>query len=323
MISFKQWNLLKENFNSRPLGLKNPQNLGLIRSQPGFKENMAFNMKHMDKDVGGDEDDVEMLKKKHDMGGKPGPDDDGEFDGPEDMGDEEGEEDGEEGDEEGDEDMDDELGVDGENDLDGDDEEGEEGDEEDMEKKFHKKPPVDAMPHNNSAFMRSEAFEDMDGEEDSEDDEEGDEEGEEGDEDMDDEETPCDKKEKPAFLMKKEGKMGKKCCAETPMNKKCNKCSSGMNESYLPPKKKTSGGEHDFLRSIGSQYGGNFNEKYSNGTNYAEDLLLPPAEQPLPGQPGFAPQGRVGSDNMQQVSEAIQLLHRKLSKLERAVEKLF
>jgi hypothetical protein len=178
--NFKQHRLLSENYNrSRALGLKTPQNLGVVSNRADtavpdgeeIEENMRLSMKHMhggphdemddddammNRGAGGDED----MEDDDDLGVGDDNDldsaEDAEDMGDEDMGD--GDEDEDEmGDEDGDEeDMGDEgMGDEDEEDM-GDEEEGDEeypNDEEDELGALEKKAPPVGRPHDSAAFM--------------------------------------------------------------------------------------------------------------------------------------------------------------------------
>jgi hypothetical protein len=172
------WSGEKSLAMSRPLGLSTQQNLGLVRNQPGYEEGMTWNMRHM-KHMDGDDagDDMAMLKKKHDMGGKPGPDDHGDDEPPHDGEDNNGE------------DGDDELGVDDDNDLDSveDDDDGDD-DDHDGDEDDHEDPKMMGKSHDSSAFMDDDMDDDEhhDHDEDMDDDEQGHDDDDMGDEDHDD-----------------------------------------------------------------------------------------------------------------------------------------
>jgi hypothetical protein len=155
MISYKQWKLLNESLGTYSLGMKNPQNMGLVSNLPATEkcdncgETMdEFKMpRYMD-------DEMPMMKKKP----FPRPKDD--VMGDEEMGDEEmGDMEDMEGEEEemGDEEMGDMEDMEGEEEEMGDEEEidpdAEFEDEEELAPK-KKKPMPMGNPHQNGPFMR-------------------------------------------------------------------------------------------------------------------------------------------------------------------------
>lgn len=292
MISYKQWKLLNESLGSFSLGLKQKQSLGVVGDHLTGSEldemGMPMNPGSMPpmpmkkkKPFPGEEEDME------DMGDE------------EEMGDEELDMDGEEDEEE---DVDDE-----EIDPDAELEDDEEEDEEEVGFMKKKKFPM-GEPHADGPFMRwsrkmkSEACEDMDVEKEDEDDDDEDEE---------------DGKEI-AFLQKKQKKMKKKC-GDGMMGKKCAKCAKQkkMKEAtgYERPVTKDSS-DKAFLNSLKDMYG-NPGEKFWNGLS--EDMLLPQPE-PQPGEVGYAPQTRVGSD-VNTMAESIQHLMKRIAELEEQLKR--
>lgn len=122
------------------------------------------------------------------------------------------------------------------------------------------------------------------------------------------------------------GMFSKKCASgmEDGKPKMCGKCSKQKknmkeaNQDYGRPKDFDNSDEA-FIRSMKSMYG-NPHQKFSDGLrDFSEDMLLP-AKQPGPGEPGFAPQTRVGSD-AGSMSESITHLMHKIAELEAQLKK--
>ncbi len=147
----------------------------------------------------------------------------------------------------------------------------------------------------------------------------------------------------PTFLMKKKcgtGEMDKKQvilgkskkCSDGKMCKKCDekmdKKMKNEGEQYARPKDYDPS-EEAFLKSVREQLAqSKVNQKYDDGMRdfKKEDVLLPPpgerlesapepqSQQPQPGEPGFAPQGRIGGDF---TAESITDIMKRLERLEK------
>jgi hypothetical protein len=286
MLSYKEWQLLRENFNTN-LGVTQKTNLGIVSNRPdtglpieemGMMPNLMKKKKpipdmgHGDEEMGDEED--------MDMDGEMGDED---MDGDE-MGDEE------------DMDMDGEMG---DEDMDGD----EMGDEEDMgdeepEMPFKKKKPM-GIPHDISAFMRRMKKEDCSCDDEEKSDGEEKEDG--------DKLIPAKGKgdgEKPAFLQKK---MKKKM-------KKDDKCK--MQKKMK--KEDVSADDAEFFRSLTKQYG-QLEEKFFDGLS-EDALIAPPA--PQPGDIGYAPQTRIGDQEVtnNKITESFAEMLERFNKLEQLLK---
>jgi hypothetical protein len=107
-----------------------------------------------------------------------------------------------------------------------------------------------------------------------------------------------------------------KMCGKCKKQKKNMKESSGY-ERPAPLDNSDAG----FFSSIANMYG-NPNERFSDGMrDFSEDMLVPPAPEPVdtpgPGQIGYAPQTRIGDDN---IGETVQNLMAKIANLEKQLK---
>jgi hypothetical protein len=364
MISYKQWKLLNESLGTYSLGLKNPQNLGLVSNHhTGDVESGDATMDEMGMPM------MKSPKYFSDMGGMgkkkpfpPSPMGDEDM-GDEDMGDEGDEDmdmDGEDmGDEDSDIDPDAHFGDDDDMDMD-DDEEG----DEDMDMMPKKKPF--GNPHSAGPFMRfSKKMKegcgcDDDKKSKSDDESDGDDElvGGKG-----------DKGKELAFLQKKnmkkkmaagdtaakDSKLGKPSNGDgkaapkgkggvthgTPESQKYSTggkmksaegfkkhCSSGDMMKKKSKKMKESSGyerpqdvdhsEAAFERSLKNMFG-NPHQTFSDGLkDVSEDLLLHP--DLAPGEAGF-PQPLHNHNDVPNVTESIEELHKRIAQLEKQLKK--
>lgn len=115
------------------------------------------------------------------------------------------------------------------------------------------------------------------------------------------------------------GKLVKKC--SDGMDKKCSKCAKQKKEAaeYARPSNVVDQSDEAFVRSLKSMYGNPW-EKFSDGMrDFSEDMLLPTPE-PKPGDVGFAPQTRVGTD-VNAMGETVEHLLKKINKLEEQLKK--
>ena len=136
--------------------------------------------------------------------------------------------------------------------------------------------------------------------------------------------TEKDSEDEPTFMMKK------KCSCGMDNKKmvigKCKACKENMKKEntsgYGRPKDYDSS-EDAFYKSIREQLAAaNVNQKFSDGLRdfKKEDLLLPPnpleisAMNPQPGEPGYAPQGRIGDSF---TAEAVSDMIKRIEKLEK------
>lgn len=324
MISYRQWQTLNESLGGHNLGLAQRQVIGGIHSpyHTTSPETNAEVNRLAEKAFGAHTgmDSMErpemppmpMKKKKrpHPEMDMDSPEGEEGMDGEEDM-DMENPEDAEEGDEDadsgfGDEEMGDEES--GEEGLDG--EEGEEG--MDMPKPKKK---LFGNPHDNSAFMRRMKKEAKEVEV----------------EVPDEDDDSCDCKcggeddgekvitdDKPEFLMKKKMKGGKKKC--------CKKCKKMKAEVYNPYRRPVPVEDTDeaFAKSIASHFG-HVNQKFNDGLDgMREDLLLSPTDnlEPVAGQVGYAPQGRIGAPlgSAEPVAETVSGLMKRIANLEKQIK---
>lgn len=126
------------------------------------------------------------------------------------------------------------------------------------------------------------------------------------DEDKDEEEKLHHKKkkskceDKPTFMMKK--KCGSGMGKDVVIDSKCKNCEKIKKEAAVtPPPADYDPSEAAFFKSVKNQLSKtDVGRRWDDGMNFkTEDLLLPPdvgADTPQPGQPGYAPQGRIGGE---------------------------
>jgi hypothetical protein len=333
MMTYKQWQLLRESLGTYNLGVRTPNTVGGIYSRyhDVDKSNIQEKMFGMtDDDMGGGDGGFGGMggggPPMTPAGGNPPPpipkkkkhrhhEEDDEFEDGDDFEDEDEEEDFE--DDEEDEDEEEEDFEDEE------DEDMPPSPEEDEMGGPRRKPPMGRVPpdhmHDQRPFMK------LSRESCECDDEDGNDKELLFDDEGDDEKPSKkkDNKEAPAFLMKKKIKKGMK--AESPKNdpglkkwkkgmkaekdecegmrcKKCKKCkkmkAEAQNYDYYRRPRNYDDSNANFMKSISGHFG-NVNQKFDDGTkSMREDLLLPPEEgQPgeaRPGEVGYSPATRVG-----------------------------
>ncbi len=319
--NFKQHRLLSESYGmSRNLGLVNPQNLGLASNRPEtakeMEENMKFDMKHMKGNRHDDEDDEMMMKRSgdEDIGDDDGDDldvgDDNDLEKASDM-------DGDEGDDMGDDDDDDDDDGDegdGDEEMSGDEDDGYDDEDGDELSGLEKKHPPMGRAHDSAAFMARHMNEGKKSPPwaNKKDDEKPKKKVKGKKEDKKD-----TKKKMPWMKDEKEDKGEKKSMKSGKGD--CKKCSADMpvKESKVPDRMD----RKEFARRIAEQYG--LPGKNFNGVIDEDMLIANKDSEPGPGDVGYAPQTRVGELNQKALAESVQLLIKKVERLERKINKMF